>query len=478
VTVLERLRAATAANPGLVRVATGAAVAAVVLALLVALYEPPQRDVFQNASDAERSEIVEVLRTGGIETLIDPATGALTVAAAEFHRAKMLAAAAGLPKAAPGGYDLLEALPLGAPRSVERARLRQAQETELAASIGSIADVAFARVHLAEAAPGDAPSASVMVSLRPGRRLSDGQVAAIRHLVAFSTAALAVARVSVVDQSGALLSDGAAGDADARTALRLRLEAEAREQVRSLLAPVLGAGNFSAVATVTLSNVVRDATRERYDPAASAVRSEQRDRSGAATLPRGVPGAVSNLPPPAATVSAQPGDETPAPEAAGNERLVRNYELARDVEVTRETAPAVARLTVSVAIREGTAPSNMPQLERLIGDAVGLDPARGDRLSVSVQPFAEVTAPPPAPWWEDGRLLPMLQALLLGAGALVAGVLVARAVGRLQRPAMVSAEADEGVPLLLPRERLRTAIEADPDRARRAVRAMLSAPVR
>ena len=102
----------------------------------------------------------------------------------------MLLAQQDLPKATPGGYQILDNLPMGVSRAVEGERLRQARETELAKSIEEIDAVAEARVHLAmpEASvfvrDNAAPSASVIVKLNAGRSLGEAQVRSIVNLVA------------------------------------------------------------------------------------------------------------------------------------------------------------------------------------------------------------------------------------------------------------------------------------------------------
>ena len=154
---------------------------------------PPQRILFANLTDADKAAGHQ--RAGGRRTSrqsID-GSGSLTVAEDDYHKARMLLAGQDLPKAAPGGYAILDQLPMGVSRAVEGERLRQARETELARSIEEIDAVAEARVHLAT------PEAT-RVRARQGRafglgdrqapgraaRSADAQVRAIVNLVASS----------------------------------------------------------------------------------------------------------------------------------------------------------------------------------------------------------------------------------------------------------------------------------------------------
>ena len=128
----------------------------------------PQRIQFANLNAADKSSVTAALDTAGIKSNVDN-SGSLTVAEDDFHKARMLLASQDLPKSQPGGYQILDQLPMGVSRAVEGERLRQARETELAKSIQEIDAVAEARVHLATPEASvfvrdhAAPSASVLV---------------------------------------------------------------------------------------------------------------------------------------------------------------------------------------------------------------------------------------------------------------------------------------------------------------------------
>ncbi|WP_336297160.1 flagellar basal-body MS-ring/collar protein FliF [Sphingomonas sp. 7/4-4] len=175
----------------------------------------PQRILFANVSDADKAAISSALEGASIANSID-GSGSITVAEDDYHKARMLLASQGLPKAAPGGYALLDNLPMGVSRAVEGERMRQARETELARSIQEIDAIAEARVHLATPEASAfvrdraAPSASVIVKLQPGRALGEPQIRAIVNLVASSVPGMQPDAVTIVDQMGALLSKSGA----------------------------------------------------------------------------------------------------------------------------------------------------------------------------------------------------------------------------------------------------------------------------
>ncbi len=145
------------------------------------LSTPPQRMLYQGLNDADKAAISDALTTARINANID-GNGTLTVAEDDFYKARMLLASQNLPKSDPGGYAILDQLPLGVSRAVEGERLRQARESELARSVKEIDGVEDARVHLAMpeqsvfVRDSNAPSASVVVRLAAGRSLTDAQV--------------------------------------------------------------------------------------------------------------------------------------------------------------------------------------------------------------------------------------------------------------------------------------------------------------
>lgn len=433
------------------------ALAAIAIALVAifALRQPSRVPIFPGLAEGDKAAVMAALSTGGFDAAIDPDTGAVAVPQRDLYRARAALAGQGLPKAVPGGYDLLTELPMGASRALERARMKQAQEGELGRSIEAIGGIASARVMLAtpdptpfvrETAP---PSASVFVALQPGRALGEPQVRAIQHLVATAVPGLAIARVSVVDGMGQLLSpDADAGDtaeSQRQLAYQTRLERGLRERVQALLGPVVGTDNFTAQVHADLDFTETSQTSERF-PGNSALRSEQSAvRADSTPAARGIPGAISNTAPPAPTVSGTPpagapaASAIPAPPTAGQNReesFTKNYELGRDVSVTKPAPGTIRKLMVAVVLRDGaaagTAAPNPQALERLIASAVGIDRARGDIVTVIRQPFAAPPVIAEAPMWKtlaadySGHLIALL--------GIVAAVFVLRPLVRRARP--------------------------------------------
>ena len=429
--------------------------AAVALAWM-SLAQPPQKVLFQGLPDADKGAVAQALDAAGIANDIDQ-TGSVTVAEDDYHRARMLLASQDLPKANPGGYAILDQLPMGVSRAVEGERLRQARETELARSIEEIDSVAEARVHLAMpestvfVRDRAQPSASVIVKLQPGRALSDAQVRSIVNLVAASVPGMPADGVTVVDQQGALLTkkgDGADGAGDQRIEYQRRMEDKVRQQLSQLLTPLVGSGNFTAEVQAEVDLDETQATRESYDKD-GAVRAEQGSWTGQKAgeqTPGGIPGALSNTPPPPSTLAtptpaptpAAPGAEgaaaapgTPAgatmPDAMkATDSFTRSYDLGRQVSVTRAAPGAVKRLSVAVVLKEDTgkprSAAEIRQLTELVRAAVGYDAGRNDQVAVVSRAFAAPELDGAgAPAWYDNTWLPLVAR---NATALVIALLV------------------------------------------------------
>ncbi|KZE08695.1 MULTISPECIES: flagellar basal-body MS-ring/collar protein FliF [Sphingomonas] len=402
----------------------------------MALATPPQRTLFPSLPDSDKQAVVDALGAAKISSSVDD-SGGITVAEDDYHRARILLAGQGLPKAAPGGYAILDQLPMGVSRAVEGERLRQARETELAKSIGEIESVADARVHLAMpessvfVRDNAQPSASVIVRLEPGRSLTQAQVRSIVNLVASSMPGMKADQVTIIDQMGALLSkptDGSEGStlSDERIDYQRRIEDKYRAQLNTLLTPLLGAGNFSAEIQADVDLDQSQATRESYDKQ-GVVRAEQGNWAGntpGETAPGGVPGALSNTPPAASTLATatpgpagatvQPGTAPGAtPPVKTTENFSRAYDLGKEVSVTRAAPGSIRRLSVAVLLREPEGakprtPAEIQQINDLVKAAVGYNQQRQDTVTVISRKFSpEAVAGDVARPWYDADWVPM-----------------------------------------------------------------------
>ncbi|HJS12455.1 flagellar basal-body MS-ring/collar protein FliF [Sphingopyxis sp.] len=401
----------------------------------------PQAQLFAGLDDSDKAAVADALQTQGIAHSIDSSTGALTVDADKLHQARIALAGQGLPKAAPSGDSLIAALPMGSSRAIEGEALRSAREADLSRTIETIDAVKSARVHVAAAEPSlfvreDKPAtASVMLTLQNGRSLSDGQVQAIRFLVASSIPGMNADQVSVIDQRGALLSDTASGSDMKAFQLQLQVEDRFRRALDTLLGPMLGAGNYTVEVHADVDMSESQATRESFPENDRALTSEQitRSTSGTSAPAVGIPGALSNQPPQATTITATgpqpvPPGAAPAPGTESNENAARAYEVGREISVTHSPQGKLRRVSVAVALNQGKkalTQADLTKIDNLVKGAVGYDATRGDLVAINQRPFVAVEDTAPA-FYDQGWFLPLVKQV----GAILAALLAFLFIGR------------------------------------------------
>jgi flagellar M-ring protein FliF len=367
--------------------------------------------LYTGLADRDAGEIAAMLDSSGVPYKLE-AGGALSVPADRKHEVRMQLAGAGLPRGTGFGIEeMTERSSFGQTPFMENALYVKAFETELARSIGSMQPVEAARVHLALPPPAvfarqkREPSASVMLQLYPGRRLDPAQVQAVVHLVASSVPELSPSRVTVVDQTGALLTNGAADSTAQLTATqfeyRKQVEEAYAQRIEGLLASVAGMDRVRASVSAEIDFTVTESTRESFDPNASVVRSEQtsEDSQRNAAL-GGVPGALSNQPP---EVASPPAGANGAADGQANvsRSAVRNYEIDKTVSHTKQAVGAIERLSIGVLVdnkppaqaRGASQPlseAEIASMTELAKQAVGFDETRGDTITLLNSPFQPV----------------------------------------------------------------------------------------
>lgn len=426
--MLASLKSVTA-QPGFQRaLPTIIAALAVVLGLAAYLYmrEPARTTLYASLTEADKANVVDALTNVGIAVSLDPATGDVLVPVGDYHRSRMSLAAQGLPSSAPEGYAALNDIPMGTSRSVEMVRLKQAQEIELARSINEISAVQAARVHLALPERSafvrhqEPPTASVFLQLASGRRLDEGQVEAIVNLVSTSVTGMARENVTVIDQTGRLLSksldDPASILTDTQLQHRMRLEGIYRSRIESLVTPIVGPGNVNAQVNIEIDFTRSEVTEERVDPEGTALRSEQNTLDVAANAEaRGVPGATANTAPTEGEIAdglAGTAGATQTENRSSSE--LRNYEVSRRVSTTMAPSNRIIKIDAALLLRtqkvidpetgleqpQSMSPEAMADIERLVSSAIGLNPARGDTLTVTAKPFVSTLEGVSVSWFQ------------------------------------------------------------------------------
>ena len=326
-------------KPLLLLVGVAAAIAAGVGVMLWSV-GPTYSLLFSNLAAEDTAQITQALDGAGIPYKLENGVGAISVPAEQIAAARLKLAAQGLPESG-GGVNAMTRDPgFGVSAFMENARYQHALETELARTIASLQNVQGARVHLAmarqsafvsERRPG---SASVFLQIKAGRRLDDENVQAIANLVASSIPELSASQVTVVDQTGRLLSSP---ETDSDTAMRdkmfefsHRLEESYSNRIQEMLTPLVGPGRVRAQVVAQVDMTTTESTREQFNPQSQVVRSEssaeEAARNGAGQA-GGVPGALTNQPPQPGV--ALPPGATPAVAQSGTPRPARSRPAPR-----------------------------------------------------------------------------------------------------------------------------------------------------
>ncbi|MDD5247953.1 MAG: flagellar basal-body MS-ring/collar protein FliF [Rhodocyclaceae bacterium] len=417
------------------------------VALLVGAWmwtrEPSYSVLFSNLSDKDGGQIITALQQQNIPYKFSEGGGAILVPANQVHDVRLRLASQGLPKGGQVGFELMENLKLGSTQFAEQIAYQRGLEGELARTIESLAAVSGARVHLAIPKQTfflrdeQKPSASVLVSLRPGRVLDAAQVAGIVHLVSSSVPQLAPADVSVIDQDGNLISQQSdptknAGLDPSQIKFLHELEASYVKRIEALLAPIVGADNVRAQVTADVDFSQTEQVAETYKPNSApenAIRSQQTAESSSTTANAiGVPGALTNQPPVPATapITTPPAGAPPGTANASigynapvnfNKNSTINYEVDKTVLHTKGVPGTIRRLSVGVVVnhKKGAEKDGKPgkpipltdaelkQLTALAREAVGFNQERGDSVNVANVAFAatEKEIVPELPFWKN-----------------------------------------------------------------------------
>ncbi len=349
---------------------------------------------------------------------------------------KMLRKGIALPqeKTDEGDQIIMSDTGFGVSQRMENERIKHGREVQLARAIESIDGVQHATVLLAIpkenvfAREKSRPSAAVVVTLKQNAYLTPENVNSIRFLVSSSVHNLMSKDVSVTDQQGRQLSaevktDTAENKLQREFEIRTMREAQYRDKLDTILAPMLGLGNYSSEVDVTLDTTVQEETSQLYNPDSQAVRSETlKEQSGndEKTNPYGVPGSLSNQPPANASIPQQlkNGTANAASTTSDNKKesreAVRNYEVDTTLRHTVRPSNVVQRLTVSVAVdyvkqldKDGNityVPRSQEDLDKiadLVRGGLGLNESRGDFVKVETVSFPHGDIKPPLPWYEQ-----------------------------------------------------------------------------
>ena len=428
-----------------------AGLVAVAVALALWGKQGDYKVLYANLAEKDGGAIIAQLSQMNIPYRHADGGNAILVPASQVHDARLKLASAGLPKGGIVGFELMDNARFGQTQFQERLTFQRGLEGELTRSIGALGSVQAARVHLALPNQNgffreqQKPSASVLLTLHPGRVLDRSQIAGIVHLVSSSVPELNPKAVSVLDQTGSLLSgpgEAAGSQAAGLDAQQLQyvaqVEASYVRRVMEILEPVVGRDNLRATVAADIDFSQTEATSEVFKPnqggEPAAVRSQQSSEAGqaGANMPSGVPGAASNQPPLAATAPLT-GASSPLQAAAGGTAsgqarrdYVTNYEVDKTVRVTRAASGNVKRLAAAVVVNHRvttaangkTSSTALPvdeieKLTALVQESIGYSKERGDSVKLINAPFRvpAVAKDEPLPLWQQDWLVDLVRSL-------------------------------------------------------------------
>lgn len=427
---------------------------------------PDYRPLYSHLDTHSTAEVVDALGRAGVKYKVENSSGSVLVPSDKIYTARIRLAAAGLPKHQGMGFELLDKEQnIGVSRFMETARYWHALEGELSRTISSFSQIRSARVHLAipkrTAFVSDhhKTSASVLIDLVGHQKLNKDTIDAIEQLVASSIQGLSPKNVTVVDETGRLLSDNDSGlmrQTRAEFSYRHTLESNLEHRIEDLISPMVGPNKVRAKVSADVDFTHKENTQETFNPENSVIRSEQslNEKSSGTTQSSGAAGASSNTP-----AGGGGGGSQNTGKSNTKQQNTKNYEVSKNISHTSTPVGRVKKISVAVLVDDLTKTDpesgtvtrtklTQPQLDQikdLVKNAVGYNEKRGDSVSVVNSAFAEqekIAAQPELPIWEQAFFWRIVKTVLGGLFVLLLVFMVLRPV--LKHLAVKSEEAPSG----------------------------------
>lgn len=419
------------------------------------------RVLYANLADKDGGAIVAQLTQMNIPYKHADGGGAILVPADKVYDTRLRLASQGLPKGAITGFESMDANRFGMTQFQERLAFQRGLEGELTRSIQALSSVQSARVHLALPNQNgffreqQKPTASVVVGLIVGRTLDRAQLAGIVHLVASSVPEMNANAVSVLDDTGKLLStpsDGAtvlggSGGIDTQQLLTTQqIEQQYMRRILDILEPVVGRGNVKAQVTAELDFTQSESTSESHKPESTTIRSQQTSESTngqVATPAAGVPGATTNQPPATSTapingVAQQVNSSGTSNNSASKKESTTNYEVDKTIKMVKGGTSLVKRVSAAVVVNYQSVTDSkgkvsnvalteqqVEEMTALVRETIGFSKERGDSVNLMNTPFAvEKQTLTELPFWKQAEVQDMLRSFAWPVGTLLFALVV------------------------------------------------------
>jgi flagellar M-ring protein FliF len=419
--------------------------------LIIQARTADQQLLYANLTLSDASSVSEWLKNQKINYTLKNGGRDIWVPADQIYQTRLDLAANGLPSGGDVGFEVFDKQSFALTDYVQKVNYTRALQGELARTITSLAPVESTRVHLALPEKRlfknqqKSGTASVIVTLIPGKNLDQSQVQGIIHLVAGSVTDLEPGNVKIIDSNGVVLEAQEKPDKDNLLPvdrLAFQQEVEHRMEIRAqdLLDKTMGKDNAMVRVSATLDFSKVEKTEELFDSDEPVIRSEQiNTESSGMEMTGGIPGVEANL------QGNELGQNTPATPTNRNSRIT-NYEISKTISKIINPVGSITALSVSVLVADRTqldadgkieaatprSAEELKSIENMVASAIGLVAERGDVINVISMPFVD-----PQMAVSEGELvpanllyqyMPLIKYALIGLGLLLVYLLLIRPI--------------------------------------------------
>ena len=407
---------------------------------------------FTGLQPEDTAAIADQLSKDGVPYELGGGGTSVAIPANKVAEVRIRLAQAGLPKGGSIGLEIFDKTNFGATDFVQQVNYQRGLEGELARSINTLDGVKASRVHLV--LPKEAifkedqasATASVLLSLKPGAHLNQDQVKGITNLVTGSIQGLHQAGVTIIDETGHVLFDGAStdglfstGGTSSQLDLQHQYELALQRDVEGTLGKVVGVGRSAVTVRARMNFDSVKTSQDTFSPT-PVVRSSTTSTetfAGTGINVGAAPGAAANGGTGADASTSANGNST-----YNKTDTTTNNEIPKTSTTTVKAPGSIEKLSVSVVLDESVTAAQEASITSAVAASVGLDQVRGDTLSVTRLPFDASVKDDLLPAAADGLgqylqylklLLPMLAVVL--AFVLVTLLLRSLAKRQLELPA-------------------------------------------
>ena len=410
---------------------------------------PDMATLFSQLNPSDAGAIVEDLKSSKIPYRIADGGTRILVPSGVVHETRLRLATRGLPQGGGIGFEVFDRTTLGTTDFVQRLNYQRALQGELARTLGQIKEVTAARVHLALPQPSvfteqEKPAtASIVLNLRPGARLTPEQVRGIVHLVSSSVEGLNPDKVTVIDTSGKLIvrpaENGLSQTSSKQFEMQEGVESDLERRIRTMLEEILGPNKATVRVAAQMDFTSVERTEERFEPR-GVIKSEQRTtetQNSSTTTPAAMAGVASNVP---GETAAQPASGQTTAKTTKEAETVQ-YDVGKVFERKVFSPWELKRISVAVMV-DGSSkavkdekgverkeyvprkPEEIEKIKMVVKNAVGFNASRGDEVEVVEFPFDTSAMEKERVLMEEGERKDFWYSLATQAGTAIGVVLV------------------------------------------------------